>query len=194
VVCFGVGALTIFSSRNLAIGHESARSTSGVKSVRVPGIEKINGYRKWIRVNPTPLYLDYEIASLCSIASPEQVKVADKSNPHNRKFFTVYVNAVGQKAMMKSAKPLFPVGSIIVKEKLPAKNSKSPELLTVMIKRQREYDSAKGDWEYLVLNGTGTKIQGRGKIETCQSCHTFRKDTDYIFRTYLPHEISKKLR
>ncbi|BCM89912.1 hypothetical protein IAD21_01762 [Abditibacteriota bacterium] len=143
----------------------------------------IKNYKKWYRVNPKPLYLDLWTDSLCRLPTPEEVKDA-QSNPHRRKFFTIYVNSIGKKAMLTAKNPVFPVGSIIIKEKLLDEKSQKPELLTVMIKRKKGYDSVNGDWEYLVVDGTATKIQGRGKLANCQSCHASQKTTDYVYRTY----------
>ena len=186
LLCFGAAFIKL-SSRHSKSNSKSTLAVNETKYVPISGIEQLSGYRKWFRVTPKPIYLDHEIASLCVIASPEQVAVST-GNPHDRKFFTVYVNAVAKNTMMKGKPSIFPVGSIIVKEKLPSEKSKSPELLTVMLKRQKGYNSANGDWEYLVLNGTASKIQSRGALQNCQSCHAFRKETDFVFGTYLPAE------
>ena len=45
---------------------------------------------------------------------------------------------------------------------LPSKESTSPELLTVMIKREAGFNSDNGDWEYMSLDGTGSEVQVRG--------------------------------
>jgi hypothetical protein len=83
----------------------------------------------------------------------------------------VFVNQVGERAMLHQKKPAFPQGSLIVKEKLPDPHSGAPELLTVMRKRERGYNPAGGDWEYLVLDGAGRQVQAQGKLQNCQSCH-----------------------
>ena len=70
--------------------------------------------------------------------------------------------------MMEQAKPSFPEGSVIVKEKLPDKSSQTPELLTVMIKRGKGFNNESGDWEYMVVDGSGTKVEAQGKLENCQ--------------------------
>lgn len=85
----------------------------------------------------------------------------------------------------------FPRGTMIVKEKLASKTSTSPELLTVMIKREAGYDKSHGDWEYAVFDGTGSKLAQRGKLENCRNCHTKQVKTDFVFRNYLTDQDRK---
>jgi hypothetical protein len=108
-----------------------------------------------------------------------------------RKYVTVYVNDLGKKAMVAEKTPIFPVGSVIVKEKLTKPESKSPELMTVMVKREKDFNPDCGDWEFLVFNGDGKQVTARGKIESCANCHRTRPaiGADYVFRNYyLPED------
>ena len=155
--------------------------------------ELIKGYREWTRVNPVPVDLPSMIARLC-IAPTVKQREMDAADPHKDKFITVYVNELGRKAMMHEMKPSFPKGSVIVKEKLPSQESNSPELLTVMIKREQGYNTENGDWEYMALDGDGKEVRARGKLEKCQACHQTAKYGDYVYRNYLPDEIRKKLK
>lgn len=95
--------------------------------------------------------------------------------------------------MLEQYTPAFPQGSVIVKERLSDQKSETPELMTVMIKQKKGFDPAGGDWEYMVTDGTGTRIEGRGKLANCQVCHIARPENDYIFRSYLDPETYKKL-
>lgn len=161
--------------------------------VKAEDVKEISGYKKWTKVNPKPLDLPTPLDALCRMPTGADL-IETSSNPHRQKFFTVYVNDVGQKAMMTEKTPKFPEGSVIVKEKLLAENSKSPELLTVMIKQKKGFNKVTGDWEYMVVNGTGTKIEGRGKLENCQSCHLLNEKTDYVFRSYLTEKVKSELK
>ena len=149
------------------------------------GTELIEGYRQWTRVNPVPAIFHSQIALQC-VAPTATQREMEKGNPHRDKFITVYVNGVGENAMMREKRPRFPQGSVIVKEKLPSEESSSPELLTAMIKREPGYNPGNGDWEYMVTDGPGKAVQARGQLETCQACHTMVKNTDYVYRSYLP--------
>jgi hypothetical protein len=157
-------------------------------------VKEIEGYKNWTKVNSVPQLMPDVVAMSCVLyRSPSGEIVDSKTNPHLKKYITVYVNDVGRKAMLEQKNPKFPEGSVIVKEKLPDENSQTPELLTVMIKQKKGFNSESGDWEYMVVDGAGIKVEGRGDLQNCQACHFNRKETDYIFRTYLSKAEYKKL-
>ena len=166
-----------------------------VQSSNIPSDqhESIKGYRAWTRVNPVPADLPSPLAVLCAPVTATQIDLK-AGDPHKDKFITVYVNELGTKAMMQEKKPHFPKGSVIVKEKLPSKNSTSPELLTVMIKREQGYNPGNGDWEYMALDGDGKEVRARGRLEKCQACHQRAEYGDYVHRNYLPAEVREKLK
>lgn len=154
---------------------------------------EIAGYKNWTKVNEKPQMIPSAISAQCARPSQAQID-ADAKNPHNDKFINVYVNDIGKDEMMNKKAPSFPFGTIIVKEKLTTAESKEPELLTVMIKREKNYNPKVGDWEFLTFNGAGTETTARGKLENCQTCHLVEKRTDYVSRRYLPYEIWQKLK
>ena len=157
-------------------------------------VKEIDGYRNWKKVNSVPQLMPDRVAISCAIlTSPESGKPL-QSGPHADVHFNVFVNSTGQKAMLEQKSPAFPAGSVIVKEKLASKASANPQLLTVMIKHEKGYNERSGDWEYMVTDGTGAKVEGRGMMENCQSCHVGQKKTDYLFRTYLEEETKKNLK
>ena len=189
--------LSVFSSLCLLVVIGSFVSYFTTRSFSSPDlhraavgnpVKEIAGYRGWSKVNTEPQLMPDRTAALCAAPVP----IA--KNPHSNKYVTVYVNDIGRKAMIEELNPYFPEGSVIVKEKLPDKSSQAPELLTVMIKRGKGFNSTSGDWEYMVVDGTGTTVQARGRLENCQSCHTGKPGTDYVFRTYLPNEALNKLK
>jgi hypothetical protein len=157
-------------------------------------VKEIEGYRTWKKVNSVPQLMPDRVAMSCAILrSPETGKPL-QSGPHAGVHFNVYVNSTGQKAMLGEKSPAFPAGSVIVKEKLASKESTNPQLLTVMIKHEKGYNERSGDWEYMVTDGTGAKVEGRGMMENCQACHVGQKKTDYLFRSYLEEDTKKNLK
>ncbi len=125
--------------------------------------------------------------------TPQEIAERDAENPHADKYMTIYVNAIGKMAMMAQKTPVFPRGSIIVKEKKTYPDDPVPELLTVMRKREAGYDPANGDWEYLVLNGKGDEIRAQGQL--CQACHVqWRVKSDWVSRAYLPEKLRRALK
>lgn len=157
------------------------------------GSELIAGYKEWTRVNPVPAVFHSQLAAQCAPVTARQIEF-ENSNPHRDKFITVYVNDIGKHAMLEEKSPRFPQGSIIVKEKLTSPESTKPELLTVMIKREAGFNPKNGDWEYMATDGAGKEVQERGKLESCQACHSLYEKTDYVSRFYMPTERWQKLK
>ena len=139
----------------------------------------VSNYRKWHKVNATPIHMEPQISYLCR--GPMTWELAD--NPHQPKFFTVYVNGIGKEAMLSKENSTFPLGSVIVKEKLPSKTSTSVEIMTVMVKRRKGFDLKNGDWEYFTTKGSGPETS-QDKVEVCQSCHMSAKARDFVFRSH----------
>lgn len=157
-------------------------------------VKEIEGYKNWTKVNSIPQHMPAVISRLCGLPRRTSGSNSLHGDKSEEKYFTVYVNDTGREAMLTQKVPQFPEGSIIVKEKLTDRGSKTPELLTVMIKQKKGSSPETGDWEYMVTDGTGTTVQGRGYLENCQACHVGQKGTDYIFRTYLEEAAEKNLK
>src|SRR3954462_13414350 len=120
-------------------------------------LKRLANYRDWTRVNAHPALMDQAASSLCSY-QPGLPPFVPSSDPHKNHYVTVYVNDIGKRAMMKDRATRFPSGSIIVKEKLIERtipSSYGPELLTVMIKRDKGFNPKVGDWEFLLVSGDG---------------------------------------
>jgi hypothetical protein len=99
-------------------------------------------------------------------------------------FARYFANDLAQSEIYKDA-PKFPAGAIIVREKLLNAEDLKPELVTVMIKREKGFSKKTGDWEYLVIEGALDKIKQRETVSSCSKCHSQAAPTDFVFRTYL---------
>ncbi len=139
-------------------------------------LKQIKPYRTWTLVNTTPVLMDPMAAAACAAAFP--------ANPHESRWASVYVNDKGAGAM-KQDHPLFPEGSIIVKEKLLSSTAIEPELLTVMIKRHKGFNPASRDWEYFIVDGTAKKILEIGRASRCNECHEKYIYTDFVTMRYI---------
>ncbi|MCA1643414.1 MAG: cytochrome P460 family protein [Acidobacteria bacterium] len=137
--------------------------------------------------------MDDYTAGLCRALTPAETG-RGSFGPHGGKYISVYVNGAGVKAMTHEKGTEFPLGTAIVKEKFAGREGETVELMTAMVKREQGFNPESGDWEYFVLNGAGTEIQARGKLENCMACHVPRKEWDYTFRTYLPPRAPEKIR
>ncbi|MBV9957553.1 MAG: cytochrome P460 family protein [Acidobacteria bacterium] len=123
-----------------------------------------------------------------------------KRNPrhlHERgasSFGVVYVNDIARRAMMEMRQPEFPVGSVIVREKMLSRDeAQEPQMLAVMVKRERGFNKRANDWEFLLLDGRASAVTLRQKTGDCRSCHLSEKKNDFVFRTYLPESVRGKL-
>ena len=173
-----------------------AFNASAFHPSKLPTEPVIDNYRKWTRANQQTVQMEAAVAALCAPAAPVKQNPGVKPNPspHKDKFINVYVNPTGQHALTLERSPHFPEGSIIVKEKLSSATSTTPELLTVMVKRQRGYNPASNDWEFLVVNGDTKTIIERGKLEHCTACHASQRGNDFIFRNYLTQSDWQKMK
>lgn len=194
-----LAALVGLAAVALLAGRDSTRPTPPVRDSRQPvgppptATDLIAGYRTWTRVNPRPARMLSWIARLCAPESPGQLAMLDTDLHHDR-YATVYVNDIGRHAMLRQKRPRFPLGSIVVKEKLPSAASPAPEPLTVMRKREPGYNPGNGDWEYMVVDGSGTRVLEQGRRVRCQGCHASERATDFVSRDYLPVALRRRLR
>ena len=145
-------------------------------------------YKTWQVVNPEAANMDVIVRSACASVVPPI------ANMHADKFVRVFVNDVGRAAMMERKTPLFPIGTIIVKEKLPEKYSQQPEFFTIMVKRESSYDKDHGDWQYLTMEADMAKLEKPAGLDNCQTCHASWKATDFVSRIYLSPEQRTNLR
>jgi hypothetical protein len=148
-----------------------------------PLSSEVQGYRAWKKVNKQRAKMDEIVSALCRADTAGSAATVSKSSPHHA-YITVWVNAIGAKAM-DAKNPIFPVGTIIVKEKFRAANTSKVELLTVMRKREARFARDSGDWEYLVVSPRGKAL--KTDVNACKSCHQQMRADDFVFRSYHPN-------
>lgn len=151
-----------------------------------PARTAVGEYLLGTKVNDEPAIMHREAAAKCASARDAQ------NGPHARFYLSVYVNDIGRK-VIADVKPKFPVGTLLVKEKLRLPTSRTPELRTAMYKHEPGYDPDHGDWEYFVITGEDLQVTARGKLENCRDCHLAKKDTDYVFLDYLTPKDRERL-
>jgi len=89
------------------------------------------------------------------------------------------VNEVG-KSGFKREPFTFPVGTVIVRERLLTAAS-PPDRLVVMIKREKSFNRKADGWEFLTVTGDGTNILKREKDGKCLKCHSSAAQNDFVF-------------
>jgi Cytochrome P460 len=101
-------------------------------------------------------------------------------------FGFAYVNDLARESMFGKGTARFPTGSIIVREKLSTPTAPSPDVLVVMVKREKGFNSKANDWEFLTVSGDLKKIEKREKEGKCQQCHASEAKNDFVFRYPMP--------
>jgi hypothetical protein len=88
--------------------------------------------------------------------------------------------------MLRKEPVKFPAGSILVREKLLTPTAASPDVLVVMVKREKGFNPKANDWEFLTVSGDVKKIDKREKEGKCQQCHASEAKNDFVFRYPVP--------
>ena len=144
-----------------------------------------------VRITEKPVKMYDRVALLCYFPLAD-MRVWAKTNalgqrlenPHEHKYAHVFVSTNGATAMRTNS-AVFPVGSIIIKEKFSDLEGKKTELFTGMVKRENGYNSKCGDWEFFTLSADAVKVTSRGKLQSCIDCHVEYKESDYVTKKYV---------
>lgn len=183
-----------------------------VKPLKSQPLAEVKDYKQWKEVTIDPVLVDESFLISC-IGPPETVtesehpfaKTAELKTEHGTQkisqtgYIRVFVNELGESAMMNERQPVFPAGTIIVKAKQPDSGFKSfptdpVEHLTVMRKLHPNESPRTEDWEYLVFVAESTKPVKNHNLPDCFSCHIKWKNTDYVSREYMTKEQLANLR
>ena len=114
---------------------------------------------------------------------PALIAVDDRVLPsrgHNPPFWSGSVKVNG--ALERAYRALGPesqiaAGSIVIEEHKDSEGKPGP--IYAMVKRDPGFDVQGGDWEYLVVDGTG-RVEQRGAIAHCARCHA-DAPVDHLF-------------
>ncbi|MEK6322876.1 MAG: cytochrome P460 family protein [Acidobacteriota bacterium] len=141
-------------------------------------IGEIRDYRTMFRVNQKPIDILEETKMMC--APPSLVY-----GPHYDPGVVYYINEIARQGIRTYPdNKLFPLGSIIVKEKQERKTEDSVQIITVM-KKVRSGRS-ENSWEYKMYDTKKweeidfSKQRANRSNRTCIECHRPYKDNDYV--------------
>ena len=150
-------------------------AASGPVTVTAENVQTF--YRSYARLTERPLEVSPLLSALCTSFSPEHYKrEEERAGPHARAFAHVYVGGVAASELGKEERE-FPVGTVVVKEKLGA--DLSVVGIGGMQKMSPGYDAEGGDWKYFYSSRTSAFSSGR--LETCRSCHARAKSSDFVY-------------
>lgn len=137
-----------------------------------PSLESIfTDYKQWTRLTKEPINVSPFLWTLCR--APNKDEDALLVSPHADRFINVYVNTIGEAMMRKEGARVFPMGSVIVKEKLLGKNDSTAAALGVMIKGEGK------QWEFVYQEKN--KVTRGNELPNCQACHAAQAERDSVF-------------
>ena len=103
-----------------------------------------------------------------------------KPNPeHLTTLGFTYVNESGRDGFRQQPS-VFPVGSVIVRERLLTPTS-NPDRLVVMIKHEKGFNPQADGWEFVTVSGDATKVIKREKQGSCLNCHASAANNNFVF-------------
>lgn len=157
-VIFSLAACAPTSGQNSAEGSKDG-------SNKTPATD-ISDYKSWVRVTNAAHNTDGSRRLSCvpltpNVHDPEPPDAPSFFEPwpfkseigeqmlSNTAFIHIFINRLGEDAMLKQAKPDFPAGSTIVKERHPSADSTNPDYITVMRKLPAGTKPETGDWSTL---------------------------------------------
>jgi hypothetical protein len=86
--------------------------------------------------------------------------------------------------MRKHDSTPFPIGTVILKQKLADAASRQAILYTGMLKRETSYNPECGNWEFFTITGGGEAVTSRGRMESCMDCHKQYSRSDFVTKGY----------
>ncbi len=144
-----------------------------------PAIDLWKVYKSFPRLTREPRMVSRQLAMLCITPPPAAYeKDREQYGPHSMAVVHVYANRAALPEMAEAVRR-FPVGAIIVKEKLEMGNAEKVIGIGAMQKMPPGYDPAGGDWKYFYSEGPGKLAQGR--LDNCRSCHMRAKSRDHVY-------------
>ena len=141
----------------------------------------LQSYRGWKDLTPAPQFVPYELAIQCANVTPEQLERARKNHgPHTNRWIKVYANPLAAAALKDPSTKVFPVGSVIAKEKLEALQDTRTDGVAFMIKRPKGQFVESDGWEFRYRPPRA----GGGDYKGCIACHRAGATKDYVFGHY----------
>jgi len=164
----------------LAIALALAASQSGAVA---SGPEAIDEYRSWKAITPHQEGVPFDLSVRCVPATKAEFKEASKRHgPHTDRWIMVYANPLAAAALQDKEAKVFPVGSMIAKEKrgpLWGKPAEAEEV-AFMIKRPKGQFVESGGWEFSFK----PRPRRGATYDHCISCHRTGGSKDYVFGRY----------
>lgn len=148
--------------------------------VEVTGENVHSFYKSFDRLNDEPIAVSAWISAACAPAffgNDDRKREVERAGPHTDALVHVYAHGV-DKSAFAALERQFPVGTIVVKEKLT--DDFKPAGVGGMQKMPPGYDPEGGDWLYFYSSKSGGGFFS-GRLENCRSCHLRAKESDFVY-------------
>ncbi len=149
------------------------------KPLEVTGENVLSFYKTFDRLNDEPIEVSAWLSAVCAPAfghDHDRAREVERAGPHTDALVHLYAHGV-DKSTFASPERQFPVGTIVVKEKLT--DDFKPDGVGGMRKMPPGYDPEGGDWLYFYSSKSGGFFSGR--LENCRSCHLRAKESDFVY-------------
>ena len=179
----------------LAGGHPAdvSQASPTAEAGESPTVAEIaSGYQEYRKMTSDGHLVNPEFLLDCAgtVSEEEQFEIY---GPHSGTSIRIFMNEAAVKTFRgrRTAAESYPVGAVIVKEKIihqPPKEGfgKGVERGTMgvggMVKRASGYDPSGGDWEYFYFSDP-EDIEA-GVIRSCATCHQGARSRDFVFGTW----------
>lgn len=160
----------------------------------VPTVAQIaanfQGYRQITR---EPAKVSTQATMMCIRPHPDPRRFRGTQGPHSESTILIFMNETAADTFTRGGRK-YPIGSVIVKQKLPSPLIDRSSRVGVMqanlgvggmVKRPAGYDPEHGDWEYFYFDDPADVTSGR--MANCVECHHSVRRTDYVFGTWMKH-------
>ncbi len=142
----------------------------------------VKNYKAFPRLTREPRAVSRTLSGLCRVLAPEEIEGdREQYGSHSLAWVHVYANEPAVAELAKSRRQ-FPVGAIIVKEKLGDQQAVTG--IGAMQKMPPGYDPEGGDWRYIYTEASATPGQDKveqGRLEKCRTCHMRAKERDHVY-------------
>ncbi|CAN5866795.1 hypothetical protein BH11VER1_BH11VER1_27090 [soil metagenome] len=129
-------------------------------------------YQKLPRITERKIDLEESVIQLC--LDPKMYY-----GPHIKPGIQLYVNPTAIEARKKdSAARIYPIGSVLVKEKFATKEASEPDIITVMEKVSML--GGINDWKFTMIRLADRSIVRDGFKVSCVDCHSRFKESDFV--------------
>ena len=147
-----------------------------VERVEVTGANVRSIYKSFDRLTAEPMEVSAAISVLCAPDLGGRAAEVERSGPHAEALVHLYSHGVAP-SVFASPERHFPVGAIVVKEKLASDLTATG--VGGMEKMEPGYDPEGGDWRYFYSSRSSGFTSGR--LDNCRSCHLRAKESDFVY-------------